>query len=943
MARTSFKELFVSVVLCAPGISLSQTTVAGATPGSFRVTESGAAEYSIPLRVPPGIAAMEPRLALVYNSQAGNGLLGVGWDLEGFSEITRCPRTMAQDGVRGAVSYDANDRYCLDGQRLMAVSGTYGADGAEYRTERESFTKVISYGTAGNGPAWFKAWTKAGQIMEYGNTADSRIEAQGKSTVRTWAVGKISDIKGNYLTISYVEDNGNGDHRPGRLDYTGNAAAGLTASSSVQLDYQNRPDIVSLYVGGSVIRAQKRLTSVKTYAGTALIKNYRLDYVATDPAAPWRRSQLASVSECVDIAGSTCLAPTVVQWQPESPPQWIASPGFTPPALVQSDPSNDLGVRFVDLNGDGRVDVVQSRYTSVGYYYGAWLNTGSGWQSAPGYAPPAVIQSDPSNDLGVRFVDLNGDGLVDVVQSRYTSAGIYQGAWLNTGSGWQSAPGYIPPALIQSDPSNDLGVRFVDLNGDGRVDVIQSRYTSSGAYQGAWLNTGSGWQSAPSYIVPALVQSDPSNDLGVRFVDLNGDGLVDVVQSRYTSVGHYQGAWLNTGSGWQSAPSYIPPAIIQSDPSNDLGVRFVDLNGDGLVDVVQSRYTSVGTYQGAWLNTGSGWQSAPSFTPPALIQSDPSNDLGVRFVDLNGDGLVDVVQSRYTSVGTYQGAWLNTGSGWHSAPGYTPAALVQSDPSNDLGVRFIDLNGDGAEDMVQSRYTSGGPYQGAWLTPSPAGRVASVQASSGLATSISYKPLTDGSVYTKGSGATYPKADLQNAMRVVSSVSQHDAIGGNLSVLHKYAGLKSSHDGRGLLGFQRVESTSQQTNLTARTDYLQDWPYIGLPAVVKKTQSSGAVLSEAANTYSCTNPATGGTCTVAAGNRYFPFVSQSVETGNDLNGGTLPVVTTTTGYDSFGNATSVVVSTGDGFSKTTTNTFLNDAASWLLGRLARSSVQSTKP
>ena len=123
------------------------TTVAGFTPGSFRVTESGAAEYRIPIRVPPGIAGMEPKLALVYNSQAGNGLLGMGWNLEGLSAVARCPQTMAQDAVRGGVNYDANDRYCLDGQRLMLISGaSYGADGAEYRTELESFSKVIGYG-----------------------------------------------------------------------------------------------------------------------------------------------------------------------------------------------------------------------------------------------------------------------------------------------------------------------------------------------------------------------------------------------------------------------------------------------------------------------------------------------------------------------------------------------------------------------------------------------------------------------------------------------------------------------------------------------------------------------------------------------------------------------------------------------------------------------------
>ena len=153
------------------------------TPGQFSVSDTGAAVYTIPIQVPPGTAGMAPKLALVYNSQGGNGSLGVAWSLSGLSTITRCPRTMAQDGVRARVNDEANDRFCLDGQRLVLIAGAYGADGAEYRTERESFTRTISYGTAGNGPAWFKVWTRPGQIMGYGNTTDSRIEAQVQSTV----------------------------------------------------------------------------------------------------------------------------------------------------------------------------------------------------------------------------------------------------------------------------------------------------------------------------------------------------------------------------------------------------------------------------------------------------------------------------------------------------------------------------------------------------------------------------------------------------------------------------------------------------------------------------------------------------------------------------------------------------------------------------------------
>ena len=120
------------------------TSPAGATPGTFNVSPTGAATYTIPIAVPPGTAGMQPNLSLVYNSQSGNGLLGMGWSLSGLSAIGRCPQTIAQDGTRGGVNFDANDRYCLDGQRLIAINGAYGADGTEYRTELESYSKIIS-------------------------------------------------------------------------------------------------------------------------------------------------------------------------------------------------------------------------------------------------------------------------------------------------------------------------------------------------------------------------------------------------------------------------------------------------------------------------------------------------------------------------------------------------------------------------------------------------------------------------------------------------------------------------------------------------------------------------------------------------------------------------------------------------------------------------------
>ncbi len=209
------------LVICTP----LYAAIPGVTPGEFSVDASGSANYQVPIAVPPGTAGMQPSLTVSYNSRSGNGLLGVGWTLGGLSVITRCPAKNVIDGFIDGVDFDNNDRFCIDGQRLIAVSGTYGANNVEYRTEVDGFTKVISYDTDGtnNGPEYFIAQTKSGQTLEYGNTTDSRIEAQGKMDVRLWAVNKISDTVGNYLTVSYIEDSVNGEYRPTQIDYTGNA------------------------------------------------------------------------------------------------------------------------------------------------------------------------------------------------------------------------------------------------------------------------------------------------------------------------------------------------------------------------------------------------------------------------------------------------------------------------------------------------------------------------------------------------------------------------------------------------------------------------------------------------------------------------------------------------------------------------------------------------
>src|SRR6056297_477228 len=213
----------------------------GTIPGEFAVSPTGEATYDMPIQAPASTGGLRPDISLRYRHRGGSGIAGQGWTVGGLSGISRCPQTLAQDGQIRQVQYDANDRFCLDGQRLVVVSGTYGANGAYYRTEIESFRRVRSYGSQGNGPQYFVVEERNGTRHWYGHSWGSSLQDPTSGSYVNWVRRLTRDRFDNEIQYHYTADNTAGEQTLDRIDYTANNGQALSARYRLRFVYQTRP------------------------------------------------------------------------------------------------------------------------------------------------------------------------------------------------------------------------------------------------------------------------------------------------------------------------------------------------------------------------------------------------------------------------------------------------------------------------------------------------------------------------------------------------------------------------------------------------------------------------------------------------------------------------------------------------------------------------------
>ncbi len=249
------------------GMVNEEGNVVGTLGGTVNIGAMGGLNYSIPIELPSGINGMQPSIAINYNNQGGNGLLGWGWDLHANSCITRAGQTIYHDGRMTSADLSVNDRFLLDGQRLILINGNYGLIGSEYKTENDCMSRIRflqdnneNDNTNDRSGTYFKVWDRTGNILEY---RDKLLSPDGTKVIM-WMLSNITDRYGNSIQYHYNTNNETGEIQLGDIEYTINENQNEQAQFRVQFFYKSyREDYERYFIGGCQLYHRDLLLNIK--------------------------------------------------------------------------------------------------------------------------------------------------------------------------------------------------------------------------------------------------------------------------------------------------------------------------------------------------------------------------------------------------------------------------------------------------------------------------------------------------------------------------------------------------------------------------------------------------------------------------------------------------------------------------------------------------------
>lgn len=328
--------------------------------------------------------------------------------------------------------------------------------------------------------------------------------------------------------------------------------------------------------------------------------------------------------------------------------QAIANGTFTASA-VPGHISQARGIKLVDLNRDGILDVFEAPLGTNGV---TMLGNGDGTFKA---AQTFVTGTPQAGERSVVLEDFNNDGYVDAVIGDGMDATL--SVFFGNGDGSFKAR----VTFLMTGSSSNIAAAG-DVNGDGRIDIIADR--------GVLLNNGNGTFSVHLNGGAATA----SHAVG----DVNGDGLTDIIEGNAIN---YRIA-LSNGDGTFSIGSLYAHGF-----STHGAFRSADFNRDGLADIAISEY---GDQVRVFLSNGDGTFKLSSDLSVEL------NTYNVEAVDFNSDGILDLVGQTFLNPGNggTTTIWYGNGDGTFKNKVTTGGTGYET-----YSAAFADLNGDDVLDI----------------------------------------------------------------------------------------------------------------------------------------------------------------------------------------------------------------------------------------------------
>ncbi|MFZ1689320.1 MAG: FG-GAP-like repeat-containing protein, partial [Flavobacteriales bacterium] len=808
----------------------------GGTLGVHGVSAMGTATYSIPIQMAPGTNGMVPEVAIVYDSRSANGFLGYGWNISGLSAIARAGRDPYHDGTTSPIGFASEDRFVLDGQRLVCTSGSYGSVGSTYDTENASFAAVtlLSVGGGNEEFYFFRVVTKDGMTLEYGLDWNSKILSASGEAVLIWRLNRKMDAFGNYIDYRYSGNSG--DSWLTEIRYTGNLYAFMAPYNNVYFTYQDRTDDNMHFVPGAATSVTKLLKTIEVKGeGGALVRRYDLTY-------SWRYDRGSYLNDITETGadGSTSFNATQFAYGN------LWSHYFETDVELNQGGTIDVFVGDFDGSGVGDLLVAEVQYSYGARYHDNFRVYLNGSTLANYYYDlPGVteIQAMDSYWRGMHFNDLNGDGRDDILIANVQfDQNIYPSNpsddWSNDGLGaWEflsftvmtststiyntsfAAPvTYNAPAPLSYFKRPGNYMQQGDYNGDGKQDAIcvfNHPYQAVSAE--AYLFSDGSWSQldiSTNFLTSALNNADR-----MLTGDFNGDGKAELMVFRDFGNDTYYAIGIDNANVAYSVRS---GDFFWKYEADRFDLFPGDFNGDRITDYLVRDHDAgdTGNEPDWYILTGKppidiyaqGFEATRFY--PVHEYNDDIDEMIVA--DLDGNGLSDIFHHYLQEGERRSQVYYGYGHDGTQPLFHAPAYYVSSSNTNEVTVG--DYNGDGRQDILGSNDYN---QTVTVIQFGVMGRERNLHSVSNAfcdQVKFLYQNLSNPYVHNHGPVYEYPLNYTQVPILVVSMVTEPNGIGSTMDTHYQYERARLHRTGRGFLGFTKLISyngwLNKRTELT---------------------------------------------------------------------------------------------------------------------------------